>query len=313
MNDPTSPYRPHLKAAHRADSNVGVAHGSHGVFTQRWRSLPHWHPVEALHFPFRSSAQWERKGVRRRAGTSRSATRSRAARERDRPGGERLRRALVDDAEPRAGWPPARSSKTRGSATRFGRCATATSRPGRPARGRRQLRTSARWSPRAPGSETPTSCGSCATSTGFAPASRARGGRAGSVATRLAGVKLVSVVVPRDDADVLDAHLRFHLNAGVDHVLVGGDAGGDEIASILAPYVQGGQVERVTGTWRISPRGDRARRGLGPPADADEFWWPRGESLKDVLAAIPPRYEIVQGLVRDFCRRQATGTPSSRA
>jgi hypothetical protein len=68
INDPTSPYRPHLKAAHRADPDVGVAHGSHGVFTQRWRDLPHWHPCEVLHFPYRSSKQWERKGVRRARG-----------------------------------------------------------------------------------------------------------------------------------------------------------------------------------------------------------------------------------------------------
>lgn len=33
---------------------------------------------------------------------------------------------------------------------------------------------------------------------------------------------------------------------------------------------------------------------------ADEFWWPRGESLKDVLAPIPPRYTTVQGLRRQF-------------
>ncbi len=68
LNDPTSPYRPHLKAAHRADPDVGVAHGAHSVFTKRWRALPHWHPFDVLHFPFRSSTQWERKGVRRARG-----------------------------------------------------------------------------------------------------------------------------------------------------------------------------------------------------------------------------------------------------
>ena len=35
-------------------------------------------------------------------------------------------------------------------------------------------------------------------------------------------------------------------------------------------------------------------------SDADEFWWPRGESLTDVLAVIPDRYQVVQALVREF-------------
>ena len=68
INDPTSPYRPHLKAAHRADPEIHVGFGSHTVRTQRWRALHHWHPFDVLHFPFRSREQWERKGVRRARG-----------------------------------------------------------------------------------------------------------------------------------------------------------------------------------------------------------------------------------------------------
>lgn len=65
-----------------------------------------------------------------------------------------------------------------------------------------------------------------------------------------------------------DAQARFHRAAGADDVLAAGedDAGAD---------------------WIID-----ARPG--------EFWWPRAESLKDVLAPIPPRYTVVQALVREF-------------
>ena len=68
INDPSSPFRPHLKAAHRADPDITVSFGSHTVWSRRWRPLHHWHPADVLHFPFRSPMQWENKGVRRARG-----------------------------------------------------------------------------------------------------------------------------------------------------------------------------------------------------------------------------------------------------
>ena len=68
INDPTSPYRPHLKAAHRADPEIEISFGSHTVWSRRWRAIHNWHPADVLHFPFRSLEQWENKGVRRARG-----------------------------------------------------------------------------------------------------------------------------------------------------------------------------------------------------------------------------------------------------
>jgi hypothetical protein len=68
INDPTSPYRPHLKAAHRADPAISISFGSHTVSSPRWPAIHNWHPAEVLHFPFRSLGQWENKGVRRGRG-----------------------------------------------------------------------------------------------------------------------------------------------------------------------------------------------------------------------------------------------------
>jgi hypothetical protein len=42
-------------------------------------------------------------------------------------------------------------------------------------------------------------------------------------------------------------------------------------------------------------------------SDADEFWWPRGGSLKDVLSLVPERYGVVRGCWRHFLLRPADG------
>jgi hypothetical protein len=68
LNDPTSPYRPHAKAAHRADPAIQVRFGSHRVISDRLKPLPAWHPADVFHFPYRSLEQYERKTVRRARG-----------------------------------------------------------------------------------------------------------------------------------------------------------------------------------------------------------------------------------------------------
>jgi Glycosyl transferase family 2 len=65
INDPTSPYRPHAKVAHRGDPDVVVRHGGHTAVSRRFAALPDWYPADVLHFPFRLLEQYERKCVRR--------------------------------------------------------------------------------------------------------------------------------------------------------------------------------------------------------------------------------------------------------
>jgi Glycosyl transferase family 2 len=104
LNDPTSPYRPHLKAAHRADPGVTVGHGAHTASSDTLRALHHWHPADVLHFPFRSHEQWENKGVRRARGDSQLGQYVAAlmASEQGRSA-ERYAGLLVDDAERESG------------------------------------------------------------------------------------------------------------------------------------------------------------------------------------------------------------------
>jgi hypothetical protein len=44
-------------------------------------------------------------------------------------------------------------------------------------------------------------------------------------------------------------------------------------------------------------------------SDADEFWWPRSGSLKDVLSAVPERFGVVRGAWRHFLPRPDDGDP----
>ena len=134
-------------------------------------------------------------------------------------------------------------------------------------------------------------------------------------------MNIVSILSANDDPDIVDAHLAFHLNAGVDLVIAAQGQAPEETVGVLDSYARSGHLEKVPagaereGSWRT----EMARRAVMHHAadwvlstDADEFWWPRGESLKDVLAVIPERYEIVQALVREFLPRPGDGEFSER-
>jgi len=130
-------------------------------------------------------------------------------------------------------------------------------------------------------------------------------------------VKLLMSLVVRDDADIVDAQIAYHLNAGVDFVIATDHASQDGSAEILESYARNGYLQRIPergeardAAWRtemarIAAHEQQAEWLLD--AEPDEFWVPRGETLKDVLVAIPPRYGVVQGLVRVFLPRPDDG------
>ena len=119
-------------------------------------------------------------------------------------------------------------------------------------------------------------------------------------------------VVVADGVEMLDANIAFHLNAGVDFVLVAAVGSQDDIAAILEPYareghlrsipVRGGGQSLLTDLARVAVAEHAADWVI--PSSPTEFWWPRGETLKDVLAVIPQRYSVVQALVRSFAGRR---------
>src|SRR5262249_33509521 len=122
----------------------------------------------------------------------------------------------------------------------------------------------------------------------------------------------------RDEADIVDAQLAFHLNAGVDYVVATDHRSGDGTTGILERYAREGHLQLIhedSDEYRQSEWVPRMAR-MGAPdlgadwvvtSDCDEFWWPRGETLKEVLSSLPERYGLVRALWRTFPPRPDDG------
>jgi hypothetical protein len=125
---------------------------------------------------------------------------------------------------------------------------------------------------------------------------------------------IVVTVLARDEADVIDAQVSFHLNAGADFVIATDNNSHDGTTEILERYARDGVLRLIRepaeglrqGEW-VTRMARVAASELGADwvinTDADEFWWPRGGSLRDVLSAVPVEYGIVEGFWRSFVPR----------
>ena len=129
-------------------------------------------------------------------------------------------------------------------------------------------------------------------------------------------MKLVMTLLARNEADIVEAQLAFHLNAGVDFVIAIDNCSEDGTTEILESFVRDGymhlirepsddlrQAEWVTRMARLAATEFGADWVLN--TDADEFWWPRGGSLKAVLSEVPMRFGTVRALLRNFVPRPA--------
>ena len=143
-------------------------------------------------------------------------------------------------------------------------------------------------------------------------------------------MKLVMTLLARDEADVVESWLAFHLNAGATRDRDGQPLRGRHDRRARAVRARGSrppdpragedlrQDEWVT---RWPAWADEFAADWVINSDADEFWWPRGASLSEMLAAVPERYGTVSGFLRtfvprpgdgDFAERMTVASPRSR-
>jgi hypothetical protein len=134
---------------------------------------------------------------------------------------------------------------------------------------------------------------------------------------------LVMTLLARDEIDVVDSWLSFHLNAGVDVVIATDNRSQDGTTEVLEEYARSGRVhlihepgedlrqdEWVTRMARLAATEYGADWVIN--SDADEFWWPRGASLPEVLDAVPERYGTVGAFLRVFVPRPGTESFAER-
>jgi hypothetical protein len=118
----------------------------------------------------------------------------------------------------------------------------------------------------------------------------------------------------RDEADVVDAHIAFHLRAGVDLVVATDNGSLDGTRDVLESYARDGLVQLIDEAGENMQQGEWVTRMARMAAtdfgadwvinsDGDEFWCSHGAPIKQVLASVPKRFDTVRALMRNFVPR----------
>ncbi|MEQ9259839.1 MAG: glycosyltransferase family 2 protein [Roseovarius sp.] len=109
-------------------------------------------------------------------------------------------------------------------------------------------------------------------------------------------MKLIMTLLVRDEIDIVESNLSFHLESGVDHIVAIDNGSVDGTRDILADFARQGLVKIIDepvqnfdqGAW-MTNAAILARDELGADwilnNDADEFWVSRNGHLKDLLRA----------------------------
>ena len=114
---------------------------------------------------------------------------------------------------------------------------------------------------------------------------------------------LMLTLLCRDEADILESMLRFHLDQGVELIIATDNGSVDGSLSMLQRYERMGKLRLIQepehshdqAVWVT--RMARMAADLGADwvinSDADEFWWPAQGNLASTLEALPSSVEAV--------------------
>lgn len=118
----------------------------------------------------------------------------------------------------------------------------------------------------------------------------------------------------RNEEDIIRENILYHLNRGVDRIIVTDNNSKDGTIDILKEFEKQDVLDLVFETeddysqWKWVTRMakaaiDKHQADWVINSDADEFWWPAEGDLKDVLTTVPGEYLVVKVPRNDFIPR----------
>lgn len=125
-------------------------------------------------------------------------------------------------------------------------------------------------------------------------------------------MKLVMTLLVRDEEDIIDWNIRYHMSRGVERFIVTDNRSMDETAEILRKYERVGVLTYIyeetddysQDLW-VSRMARLAHDQFQPDwilhCDADEFWWPeRFSDLASALATVPSEARAISVARHNF-------------
>jgi len=110
-------------------------------------------------------------------------------------------------------------------------------------------------------------------------------------------MKIVMTLLCRDEEDIIEENILFHLSQGIDHLIITDNGSNDATVPIIQKFCKTGKVRLIheesqthdQALW-VSRMAAIASNDYHADwlihADADEFWMPRSGSCRDILGSL---------------------------
>jgi len=117
-------------------------------------------------------------------------------------------------------------------------------------------------------------------------------------------MRLILTLLCRNEIDIIESMIRFHLGQGVDCIVATDNGSNDGTRDCLQHHVQSGKLLLIDqpesthdqAVW-VSVMARMATEQLAADwlihSDADEFWWPLDGDLKTILQAVSPEVQAL--------------------